>query len=141
MANSSRNKGGRRGPKEDQAGHQRPSHFEEDKGFSRSLRKLDVSSRAQIGSQLREFKKDWRNQERTWKDLNTTWEYKALQGAPKESGVKQIRLSNHRVALMIITEGNRCVRLLDVFKKAGRKNPADIDRVVERARKIRRGEA
>lgn len=88
-------------------------------------------------AQLKRFKDEWRNPEITPKDLNTTWEYKALQGASKKSGAMQIRLSNHRVALVVITKENPCVWLLEIFKKAGKKNPKDIDRVAERARKIR----
>lgn len=139
MANSKRKKSGKPGPKEDQIGHKRPSRFEEDEGFKHSWKKLPPSEKGQLVAQLKRFKADWCNPEITAKDLNTVWEYKALQGASKKSGAMQIRLSNHRVALVVITEEDPCVWLLEIFKKAGKKNPTDIDRAAERARRIREG--
>lgn len=128
-------------PKEDQIGHQRPTRFVEDKGFTKSWNKLPPGEKAQLAAQLKQFKSEWCNPDVTWNDLNTTWDYKALQGAPKKSGAQQIRLSNHRIALVVVTQENPCVTLLEIFRKKGKKNPKDVERVAERARRVREGVA
>ena len=121
-------------------GPERPTRFEEHPGYKRSVRKLPPRDRAAVVAQVKQFKKEWSDSNRTSKDLNTTWDYKALQGAPKQLGVMQIRLSRRRVALIVVTEVDPCVWLLEIFGRAS-SNKEDIDRAVERARNVRRGRA
>ena len=137
MANSKRKQSGKHGPKEDRIGRERPTRFEEDTGFQRSWKKLARNELPILLAQLKEFKKDWLNKDISGDDLNKTWDYKALQGASKKSGVMQIRLSRHRIALMTVGGRSPCVWFLEIFGRAS-SNKKDIDAAVERAQRIRR---
>lgn len=130
--------GGDNASKGEQGESGRPCSFEKDPGFKRSFKKLSPEDRAKLLPALQEFEKDWCNPSVTIKDLNTTWDYKALQGAPKNLNVKQIRKGRHRIALLVDGKEAKCVWYLEIFGKQS-KNAAPITSAVERAEQIRRG--
>lgn len=70
---------------------------------------MDPSTREKVRAQVEQFKKDWRDPSKTKDELQMTWSYKDLKGAAKNFDVKQITLTGHRVALVVVPEQNPCV--------------------------------
>lgn len=142
MGNSKKNKGDGRAPESDQGGQERPARFEQDPEFRDSWNDLDGAIRGRLLAKLKEFKRDWLKEDVTEADLAKKWDYKLLKGpeARKLKVMQITMLRDYRIALIVVRKGASYVLLLRIFLKSGRKNPRDIERATNAARRIREEE-